>query len=145
MEIRKGSVKMFYKNVWYSEPEMIAYCDRLNEQNKALKAKLNSLYVEHLDDNRRKFEIVIIHDYLVKCHNDYTEQINSRTKRIYLNTAKHEKAKTDYEKYALELLNERENKAIKYYKGIIMFLSGTIELLEKELNSYEKDKDENND
>lgn len=131
---------MYYKNVWYSEPEIIAYCDRLNEQNKMLKEKLKRNETE-----KPKTEEQIIYNYLLDVKEEYNITRAKLLSEINIFKVMHKRSHDDYKKYQLERCIENRRETLSYYKNVLEFVSGTIELLEKRLKNYEKDNDKNSD
>lgn len=110
---------MFYKNVWYSEPEMVAYCDRLNETIKRLKHGAN--------------ELDTIYNYLSEVKKNYESCLNA-CNADYM-TTKHEMLTEGeiYNKYMLEMLAEKLLNKIAYYKIVLSFIKGSLKLIEKEM------------
>lgn len=111
---------MIYKNVWYSEPEMIEYCDRLNATIKRLKNGTN--------------ELNVIYNYLTEVKKNYESCLNA-CNADYL-TTKHEmlNASEIYNKYMLEMLAEKLLNKATYYKIVLSFINGSLKLIEKEMN-----------
>lgn len=111
---------MYYKNMWYSESEMVAYCNRLNETIKNLKSGYNDLE--------------IIHDYFISVYKHYSANKNDCVSDIAKLSNKIKNETDCTLKYYLEMERETIIEKLHYYTAVLTFVNGTLKLIDKELH-----------